>query len=226
MHRSTRRPNTQTTAKGCARQTTLSEGPRQYEQPRAECAIWRLLGALSSRISLRAVLRCALLVVRAQTGKAWPAPAHGAAGPKGAAGPVVGSRSRFSGGRRQWVRRHVRGRRLGPGLTVCILTAAPAENARWHLERHRTCAHSREAALGGRGASDTKESTAKGQHEARRTGPSSGGDSSSVSTSIARNLFPLQPPPRRPLEGRRNGRTTSCSVQSTSSRRSRPASPS
>lgn len=116
---------------------------------------------------------------------------------KGAAGPVVGSCSRFSG-RRQWVRRHVRGRRLGPGLTVCILTAAPAENARWHLERHRTCAHSREAALGGRGASDTKESTAKGQHEARRTGPSSGGDSSSVSTSIARNLFPLQPPPQTP----------------------------
>lgn len=146
MHRSARRPNTQTTAKGCARQTTLSEGPRQYEQPRAECAIWRLLGALSSRTSLRAVHRCALLVGRAQTGKAWPRPARGAARPKGQRGqlsaPVPASAGVVSGC----------GRRLGSGLlTVCILSAAPAENARWHLERHRTRAHSREAALGGRG---------------------------------------------------------------------------
>lgn len=225
MHRSTRRPNTQTTAKGCARQTTLSEGPRQYKHPRAECAIWRLLGALSSRISLRAVLRCALLVVRAQTGKAWPAPAHGAAGPKGAAGPVVGSRSRFSGGRRQWVRRHVRGRRLGPGLTVCILTAAPAKNARWHLERHRTCAHSREAALGGRGQATQRNPQRKGnmRHVERDLAAAA---AAAASAPASRAIYFLYNPPRRPLEGRRNGRTTSCSVQSTSSRRSRPASPS
>lgn len=216
MHRSTQRPNTQTTAKGCARQTTLSEGPRQYEQPRAECAIWRLLGALSSRISLRAVLGCALLVVRAQMGKAWPAPAHGAAGPKGQRGQLSA---------------------LVPASAGATARAGPSAGVRSHCLHSDRCSR-RECALalgeasnectltrsGARGqrASDTKESTAKGQHEARRTGPSGG---SSVSTSIARNLFPLQPP-RGPLEGRRNGRTTSCSVQSTSSRRSRPTSPS
>lgn len=197
MHRSTRRPNTQTTAKGCARQTTLSEGPRQYEQPRAECAIWRLLGALSSRISLRAVLRCALLVVRAQTGKAWPAPAHGAAGPKGGSG--ASCRLLFPLQRASSVGATARAGPSAGARSHCLHSdrCSRKECALALGEASNVCTLARSGARG-QGASDTKESTAKGQHEARRTGPSSGGDSSSVSTSIARNLFPLQPPPQTP----------------------------
>lgn len=140
-----------------------------------------------------------------------PVPRRGKRGPrlpmarrarKGAAGPVVGSCSRFSG-RRQWVRRHVRGRRLGPGLTVCILTAAPAENARWHLERHRTCAHSREAALGGRGQATQRNPQRKGNMRHVERDLAAAATTAAASAPASRAIYFLYTPPPSPQTPRR-----------------------